>query len=308
MKLVHGKNATLDHFIPLSRGGINQRLNIVPLCKKCNKEKSNKVVGTWWLKYLNKKDLKILSDYVDSYIGSFDYLTRGNLLAYDMYGMRIYMGPELVTKNKAKREKIMEYASKEYMLERIRGDEETEEASLFYIDYLKKYDILENEGKARKEIDFWGCFGAIYCLRDREGKIQVLIPITMAEDSKKEHRLLMWIFAAKSDRVTGTCVHNVQNFFSERLMSEQNLPYIRSEAVIPSEDNAKKYLEGVDLGDFCVKRLMLAKDIYADHNDEDVPFYKKFHDVRKHLDGFFANNEELRYLGEMIFEDFNKEN
>jgi len=37
---VGSKNLTMDHIIPLSRGGRSTKENIVPACKECNTKKS----------------------------------------------------------------------------------------------------------------------------------------------------------------------------------------------------------------------------------------------------------------------------
>lgn len=41
------QNATLDHVIPLSRGGDDSRRNLVWCCKKCNKEKGSLLLSEW---------------------------------------------------------------------------------------------------------------------------------------------------------------------------------------------------------------------------------------------------------------------
>lgn len=38
---------TMDHVIPLSRGGKHESENLVPACKKCNFEKHNKTPSQW---------------------------------------------------------------------------------------------------------------------------------------------------------------------------------------------------------------------------------------------------------------------
>jgi len=43
---------TMDHVIPLSRGGTSSRENIVPCCKDCNKKKSY-LLPAEWTEYLN---------------------------------------------------------------------------------------------------------------------------------------------------------------------------------------------------------------------------------------------------------------
>ncbi|EOD00193.1 HNH endonuclease [Caldisalinibacter kiritimatiensis] len=41
------KQITLDHFIPLSKGGTSDIFNVVTCCKKCNKLKADKMPGNY---------------------------------------------------------------------------------------------------------------------------------------------------------------------------------------------------------------------------------------------------------------------
>ncbi len=38
---VHPSELTMDHLLPISRGGKSVRSNVVPSCKKCNSERKN---------------------------------------------------------------------------------------------------------------------------------------------------------------------------------------------------------------------------------------------------------------------------
>ena len=38
---------TMDHLIPLSRGGRSERHNIVPACKECNNKKKHMLASEW---------------------------------------------------------------------------------------------------------------------------------------------------------------------------------------------------------------------------------------------------------------------
>jgi len=44
---------TMDHKIPLSRGGFSEKMNIVPACKECNNKKKY-MLPTEWDEYMNK--------------------------------------------------------------------------------------------------------------------------------------------------------------------------------------------------------------------------------------------------------------
>ncbi len=38
---------TMDHIIPLARGGKSERFNLVPCCKACNTQKCNSLPAEW---------------------------------------------------------------------------------------------------------------------------------------------------------------------------------------------------------------------------------------------------------------------
>ncbi len=46
---------TMDHVVPLSRGGKTTKGNVVPACKTCNTEK-NRLVPVEWDAYLERLD------------------------------------------------------------------------------------------------------------------------------------------------------------------------------------------------------------------------------------------------------------
>ncbi len=39
-----GYGATVDHYVPISKGGINDDCNLVMLCETCNKEKDDLII------------------------------------------------------------------------------------------------------------------------------------------------------------------------------------------------------------------------------------------------------------------------
>lgn len=47
---------TMDHIVPLARGGSSTKSNVVPACKKCNQDKKLKTPAEALLDQLNKKN------------------------------------------------------------------------------------------------------------------------------------------------------------------------------------------------------------------------------------------------------------
>lgn len=46
------EKTTIDHFIPKYRGGTDEISNLIPMCKRCNKQKGSRIVGMEELPYL----------------------------------------------------------------------------------------------------------------------------------------------------------------------------------------------------------------------------------------------------------------
>ena len=52
-KVLQKKDVTMDHIIPLARGGLSQRQNIVPCCKSCNSKKQDKTAAEFALEKIS---------------------------------------------------------------------------------------------------------------------------------------------------------------------------------------------------------------------------------------------------------------
>jgi len=48
------KNLTMDHLVPLARGGLSTKDNLVPCCKDCNNKKKN-MLPLEWEEYMENK-------------------------------------------------------------------------------------------------------------------------------------------------------------------------------------------------------------------------------------------------------------
>lgn len=58
---------TVDHFIPKSCFGSLDTRNLFPVCKRCNKERGNKLVGIDFYPYINDKKKMLANEYAKEY-------------------------------------------------------------------------------------------------------------------------------------------------------------------------------------------------------------------------------------------------
>lgn len=81
-------NFTVDHIVPLAKGGKNEIENYVPLCFSCNKEKSDDVIDPVdYYTYLPKERLEEAQKYFEKYIRDVDWISNTNLFSRDRFDL-----------------------------------------------------------------------------------------------------------------------------------------------------------------------------------------------------------------------------
>lgn len=79
-------NLSVDHFIPLSKGGSNDPENLTVLCDDCNTLKSNMILpAVGWYPYLAPSKKKILNENLKRYMKETDYLAEDCLVPMDTF-------------------------------------------------------------------------------------------------------------------------------------------------------------------------------------------------------------------------------
>ena len=232
--------ATVEHFIPLSKGGTNRDINMIMLCQECNEKKDNFIYNPDdYLLYLKEEHMEKIRGYFDSYIKSFDFINRDNLLACDRYKISIVPMAEglhdiLTSKyNKKKRYKnikqILNNKSKNFWMKRATMND-SDKLTAYFIKYLKKYDSLDSEYAARINIEFWLTFGCIYYIEvNNEIKVFVTVSVTKANNrvtigkEKIDYFLTINIFSYYSTDNAYTIALNLSREIPERLCKEQGL-------------------------------------------------------------------------------------
>ena len=132
-------NMTVDHCIPLSKGGLNKETNLVALCKDCNDEKSNSLYKpSDYYKYITPCHLKALDEAFMEFTkkeGWFDIQTFFPQDHYDIPNYRPLMGYSKNISPKELDKFFREYGSKA----RKMGSFHFKRARYRNIDAIEKY-------------------------------------------------------------------------------------------------------------------------------------------------------------------------
>lgn len=81
-----GVNFSLEHIIPISKGGTNKFVNLLGLCEECNKVKGDLIVDpVEYYRYVDYKYLNSINKMFTKYIKSVDYIDSNNLFSVDMF-------------------------------------------------------------------------------------------------------------------------------------------------------------------------------------------------------------------------------
>ena len=212
--------ATIDHFVPLKKGGTNDPQNLVMMCEDCNKKKSSLIIPPdLGAKHLTEQYKEELDEWFDQYLDTYDYFSRGNYLACDVYEVQLYIEEVAQAFHRSKRHKnFFEKQCIACLLQRAYPDDE-ERVLQYYRKYLEKYKIPHSDEATLQNIQFWMRFGSLYFI-ERNGEIQLLMSITM----NKNKFLSVNLFTYYSNSLAQTMCQGVIHHVLKTVAVEQNIP------------------------------------------------------------------------------------
>lgn len=83
------EEATLDHIIPLNKGGTNERDNYAILCMDCNSKKTDYVIDPeYYFRYMPEKKIKRAKALFTAYLRQVDWLDEDNLFMTDSFDLK----------------------------------------------------------------------------------------------------------------------------------------------------------------------------------------------------------------------------
>lgn len=168
-----GYQFSVDHYIPLTKGGVNRSYNLIPLCKECNKKKDDKIFEPEeYLPYLKEKPMEQLKGYYESYVKSFNFVSRNNYLALDSFTVSTYV--PIRSMMYSKKPVQVKYTAKraEY------GD--LDKLYEYYVEILKKHGVFCGTEYAKENLQFWFEKGCIYFI-EKNGDIKVMVAFDVLE-------------------------------------------------------------------------------------------------------------------------------
>lgn len=309
-----GYGATVDHFIPLYKGGTNRFINLVMLCKDCNREKDDKVVDIGYLGYLKDEYKKQLYNYQQAYIKSLDYVGRNRIFALDEYSIPVANQASFNNYRKGKSNKIK---GQVYVFKKATMNDFKKLVD-YYTKYLKKHDSYGGEENVMTNIMIWLKFGCIYYL-EKNGEVAIMLPCTVKyikndwKYANKEIRgkhgeyyddmsyvLNMYVFTYYSTDLMKTLSMHIVPHMVNYLLKEQGLVSIPVDINVLNDDKMKyailvdKYGAPYNTANslngypFEFSRVLYASDIDK-QVEKTVDFFNNFKEEIEAIKGYFED-------------------
>ena len=310
--------ATIDHFIPLNRGGSNNHINLIMLCHDCNQEKDNKIMSIDYVPYLKDTHKEKLEQYVSSYVQVMDIQNRTRLLAYDEYTQEITTGSVDYVGHRTKRKTV---PISKFKL-KLATWNDLDRLHEYLVKYLKKYDALDDEPSARENIIFWMQFGSVYYI-ERNGEINMMIAITVKNVSDDEgfrgstFLPSMYIFPFYNTDLSFAIARNIVTAIPLHIIEEANLDFIPFSVIMLNDDkmlNKIAYFYGnaqddavngftcihYTVGDVSSENDFVDVENMTPSEKKTYDFLMKFEDVTNKMFAYYEKYEDRASISWMI--------
>ena len=294
--IIVGYSMTVDHFIPLFKGGSNRYINLIPLCEDCNKSKDDKLYSIDYIKYLNDKYKNEISKYLKAYLSVTDYVKRYRLLAYDEYEDYVYS----INNTKFKKHNSKNIKSK-YKIKLATWDD-FNKLYEYFVKYLKKYNSLDSEEAARNNITFWLQFGCIYYV-ERNNEIYIMLAITIKHVSKYEDfrgicsQPYIYVFSYyKTELMVNTLINILYNI-PKYIIKENNLKFIPLNILFIKNDSIKNSIVdyyNTKFDDETYNLFSIIRCLIGDTTDINISQdYENMSKDEKQIYNFFKNFDNI---------------
>lgn len=182
-------NMTVDHVIPLSKGGTNELKNLVALCENCNQSKSNYVVDPEdYYTHLDWVYLKDLIKKYGEYSESVNWVSKRQIFSEDMQNVSVLKHFHIPTKGK-------------FLVKAWYSD-----LNDIYMAYIRFHDRKTSRRYTKEErecvkrfVSFIFKEGCFYIYRNISGDVALVVPVVLlyTKDEDKDKMLRSNLFIPK---------------------------------------------------------------------------------------------------------------
>ena len=262
--------ATVEHFIPLSKGGTNRDINLYMLCEDCNKEKGNAIYRpTDYMEFLGKEYLNQLNDYFESYIKSFEFVNKNNILAFDRY--KVHLIHATVNKTKRVKKKALKNISTAFWVKKATKDDLDNITDFMAKICDKKLDGCDREALYNLIVFFY-IHGCIYYQETPSGIRTVSFITTRNHSQRKRVKKFLRVdnFALYNNQQTLSMLWNFAEDIPYHIIEEQGLDQIPQESNFTLNSIPDKHEI------FWGKEEIDAKPVDPDDDEKTQKFFEKF--------------------------------
>lgn len=182
---------TIDHMIPLSKGGTNEESNLIALCFHCNTEKDDDVVNPIsYYKYLKEEHAKAALEQHKAYCEDISWLTTKNYLREDRMQIQYSVTSGYLTDHQKRRGNYVQVGCiKNTAILYKAKYEDLEDVKAYLVKYHKKYELdTEDLDELISDAFTKGC---IYVLK-KGSEIIALFPVSierryLTEDNQESY-------------------------------------------------------------------------------------------------------------------------
>lgn len=183
------ESMTVDHVIPLSKGGTNELKNLVALCENCNQDKSNYVVDPEdYYIHLDWVYLKDLIKKYGEYSESVNWVSKRQIFSEDMQNVSVLKHFHIPTKGK-------------FLVKAWYSD-----LNDIYMAYIRFHDrktrfryTKEERECVKRFVSFIFKEGCFYIYRNSSGDIALVVPVVLlyTKDEDEDQMLKSNLFIPK---------------------------------------------------------------------------------------------------------------
>lgn len=193
-KIEVGNGFTLEHVVPISKGGTNDIENLVALCNECNHGKSNDVIKPKeYYGYVKKEVMKELEEYFRNYCNVMQWITINNMYSADVFS---FITDKVIYNPKSKK-----YLNTKTNVTFKKAKPRDKQMLLDF--FLKQKEMFDRDGKSidnvNESLDFAMDYYCIYYYKIADEISMVIVISPYCVNSTEANGEILNIYVTKAE-------------------------------------------------------------------------------------------------------------